>query len=318
MPAKKSKGVVQIGLIVVLVVLGIGVIAYNSISKRNIAQTPSPSPTQETTQEVTSPPTPAPTFTPGPKALPSTTPIFSAKPTSVPLSAPPTGTGYSKVTVATERGTFTISLVSIDMSGARMITDTASDGECGNDCPTLSLADYVARNGGFAGIHGTYSCPADYAECASKKNTFDFPVYNTRLGRWINGGNLFWNNRSMIFYNGSMGFSRNANSGGGGSAALVNYPGLVDGGNVIADQFAGFSEKQGIKGSKGGIGYRENVVYLVVASGVDMMDLAHIFKSLGATHALNLDGGGSIALWFGGYKAGPGRGLPNAIIFATK
>lgn len=47
-----------------------------------------------------------------------------------------------------------------------------------------------------------------------------------------------------------------------------------------------------------------------------MLDLAHVFKSLGATHALNLDGGGSVALWFGGYKVGPGRSLPNAVIFA--
>ena len=29
---------------------------------------------------------------------------------------------------------------------------------------------------------------------------------------------------------------------------------------------------------------------------------------------MNLDGGGSTALYDGGYKAGPGRSLPNAII----
>jgi len=46
-----------------------------------------------------------------------------------------------------------------------------------------------------------------------------------------------------------------------------------------------------------------------------MKDLAGIFISLGATDALNLDGGGSVALYENGrYKAGPGRSLPNAII----
>lgn len=113
-----------------------------------------------------------------------------------------------------------------------------------------------------------------------------------------------------------MHFQRDANSFGGGlSAGVVNYPGLLDGGNVIVDE-GSLSEKQAAKGTKGGIGIRGNTVYLIIASGVNMADFAHVFKSLGADSAMNLDGGGSSALWFGGYKVGPGRALPNAIIFA--
>ena len=38
-------------------------------------------------------------------------------------------------------------------------------------------------------------------------------------------------------------------------------------------------------------------------------------QSLGARDALNLDGGGSAALWIAGsFKVGPGRQLPNAIV----
>ena len=38
-------------------------------------------------------------------------------------------------------------------------------------------------------------------------------------------------------------------------------------------------------------------------------------QALGARDAMNLDGGGSVAMWFGGgYVAGPGRQLPNAIL----
>jgi exopolysaccharide biosynthesis protein len=50
-----------------------------------------------------------------------------------------------------------------------------------------------------------------------------------------------------------------------------------------------------------------------------MQEFAYVFKSLGATGALNLDTGGSTALYYGGrYVYGPGRDIPNAIIFATK
>ena len=41
-------------------------------------------------------------------------------------------------------------------------------------------------------------------------------------------------------------------------------------------------------------------------------------KALGMDNALNLDSGGSTALWSGGYKAGPGRNIPNAVLFVRK
>lgn len=34
--------------------------------------------------------------------------------------------------------------------------------------------------------------------------------------------------------------------------------------------------------------------------------------------ALNLDEGGSTALWYGGYKTGPGRNIPNALLFVKR
>ena len=272
-------------------------------------ETESPSPTP------TISPSPTPTITPNPTPKPTLAPTKTPVPTKAPVSGPP-GSGYSNITVATERGNFSVSVVSIDMSGVRMITDTASDNDCSADCPTLSLADYVSRNSAFAGINGTYFCPPDYADCASKKNSFDYPVFNTRLGKWINATNLFWNDRSMMYQEGGqMKFRRDAKSGASGSAAIVNAPGLVDGGSIIVEQFP-LTSTQRTKGTRGGMGIRGNIVYLVVARSADMIDFAHIFKSLGADSALNLDGGGSSALWFGGYKVGPGRTLPNAVLFA--
>ena len=67
---------------------------------------------------------------------------------------------------------------------------------------------------------------------------------------------------------------------------------------------------------KAGIGFGDGgKVLLIVAPAATMHEFAEIFKALGAQNAPNLDGGGTAALWFGGYKVGPGRALPNAIVF---
>lgn len=310
----------ETGLVPVIALLVIAffiVVVSASFNNPKSKESPYPTPTVNSTSPLpTIVPTPTSTPTLVPTPAQTIVPTQQAKPTARPVSGPPES-GYSRLSLQTERGVFSIDVVSIDMAGVRMITDTAGDGDCQNDCPTVSLSDYITRNGGFAGMNGTYFCPVDYSECSGKKNSFDFPVYSSRLGRWINGGNLFWNDRSIVFFDGSgMHFMRDAKSFGGGlSAGIVNAPGLIDGGSVIADQFP-LSDKQRAKGTKSGIGIRGNVTYLVVARNVDMLDLAHVFKTLGANSALNLDGGGSVALWFGGYKVGPGRNLPNAVIFA--
>ena len=209
----------------------------------------------------------------------------------------------------------------MSLDGVRMLTDTASDSECSNDCPVLSLTDYVTKNGGFAGVNGTYFCPTDYADCASKKNTFDFPVYNSRLHKWMSQASLGWGGRSVFYYDGG-GYHYNQNAQnypGGPTAAIINYPGLVNGGQVqIDDNQSGLSDKQKAKGPKVAIGTRgpQNVM-VVITSNATMLESAHVLKSLGATGALNLDDGGSTALYYSGrYLAGPGRSLPNAVIFA--
>jgi exopolysaccharide biosynthesis protein len=205
-----------------------------------------------------------------------------------------------------------------------MLTDTGNDDNCANGCVTLPLVNYVSRDGGFAGVNGTYFCPAAYPDCAGKTDSFDFPVYNTRLGKWINSDKLGWAERRAIFYTDGSGAHYQNNSagfGGGLTAGIINYPGLVDGGNVqIDDNQSGLSDKQRAKGTKVGIGLRDSqTVMVVIAGNVNMLEFAHIFKSLGATGALNLDDGGSTALVYGGrYIYGPGRNLPNAVIFANK
>lgn len=267
------------------------------------------------------------TMTPSPTPILQTpTPFLSPKPatpkpTPVPVSGPP-GAGYSSITVATEKGNFSASVLSIDLNSARMITDTGNDGDCSSGCIVMSLQDYVNRNSGFAGINGTYFCPAEpaYSYCGAGNN-YDFPVWNTRLGHWINGGNLFWNDRAIFYTDGSGAhYLQTASSFSGGlTAGVVNYPGLVNDGQVqIDDSQSGLSDKQKAVGTKVGIGLRDSKnVMIVIGRNVNMQQFAYIFKALGAKGALNLDVGGSTALYYNGrYLAGPGRGLPNAIIFA--
>lgn len=297
-------------------------------------EAPTPTLTPTPSLEPTPTPTEIPTPTPTPTIIP--TPTITPIPTATPVPYPP-GSDYSNMVIATERGNFSIDVITIDMNGVKMITDTANDSNCGNDCPTKSLSNYISTNGGFAGINGAYFCPPDYSECASKKNSFDFPVFNSRLDKWINGANIAWNDRSIIYQDDNgIHFNRDAkkkwdltltvrcfgNSCATQSlpmdnlkAAIVNSPGLLENGNIIADQFP-LTDKQKIKGTKGGIGFKGNTMYLVIAKNTGIVDFAYVFKALGASYALNLDGGGSSTLWLGRYIVGPGRNLPNAVVFS--
>lgn len=267
-------------------------------------QLPTPSPTP------TSTPTPSPA-TPTPTISTSSTP----KATSAPITNSAPIDGYSNITVATPRGNFSTQV--LILNNPKMFTDTASDGNCADNCPVKPLADYATQDGAFAGVNGSYFCPDTYPDCQSKKNSFDFPVYNSRLNHWINEDKLFWDNRALIYQDGSQyRFVKNAKDFHGSlSAGIANYPALLDKGNSVVNDYT-LSDKQQARGTKVGLGLNGNRVFVVVAQNVDMDDFATVFKSLGALDALNLDTGGSTAFWYGGhYLAGPGRNLPNAVLF---
>jgi exopolysaccharide biosynthesis protein len=309
--------------VLVLVVLAAIIVIGVTIFKNKLVSINSPevSPVADVTKSPSPIPTPTPTPTTSPTPMTTLKPTPTSRPTYKPVSGPP-GSGLSTITVATDKGNFTATVLSLDMRNAKVITDTANDGDCGNGCAVSNLQAFVSKNAGFAGVNGTYFCPITYPECSTKTNSFDFPVYNTRLGHWINGGNLFWDSRAMVYFDGSGGhYVQDAKSFSGSlSAGIVNYPGLVNDGNIqIDDNQSGLSDKQKAKGTKVGMGIRENTIMVVVAMNVNMQEFAYVFKSLGATGALNLDTGGSIALYNDGrYVYGPGRDIPNAVIFASK
>lgn len=297
-------------LIPIFVVITTTVISLASIivtSVKSTATSPSPVPSPLPTESPSPSPSPTPTPTPTPTPSPTQTPSPKPPPTPV-VQTQSSGS-------ATSTGNYTV--LTYDLGSTTVVTDTASDNDCANDCPTKPLAQYISDNGGRAGMNGTYFCPSDYASCSGKVSSFDFPVFNNRRKIWINADKLFWGGRGMfVFRPGSATFYSNAAGGDAStdiSGGIVNYPSLIAGGNVVLNEDS-IPANLKTKGSRSGIGTGSGKLFLVVARGASMTDMVSIFQQLGATDALNLDGGGSVALYDGSYKVGPGRSLPNAVI----
>ena len=240
-------------------------------------------------------------------------------PENVAANNNPPGGGYSRQRVDTDAGSFVVDIIAADLSSTKIIVDTASDGTCPRDCPVLSLGDYVARNGAYAGVNGSYFCPADYPSCADKKNSFDTLLMNKNKVYFNSDNNVYSTVPAVIFGGGWVRFvSRSLEWGRdtGVDGGLANQPLLLMGGNI---SFGGDDDpKKGSKGNRSFVANRGNTVYIGVVYSATVAESARAMKALGMDNALNLDSGGSTALWSGGYKAGPGRNIPNAILFVRK
>jgi hypothetical protein len=229
-----------------------------------------------------------------------------------------TGLGYNYQSLSTARGSFNVHLIKERLSQVTVKTLTANVSDCLNNCPAKPLAQYVSENGAYAGMNGTYLCPPDYAQCAGKVNSYDYAVYNSNLRRWINynavnaqNGGLFFNGASASVYRRTYLYYQQQTPI---TAAITNFPLLVQNGAVI-DSTAEQNGSQLLKGTKGALGVDGTYVYLAVITNATVTDAAYVMQALGARDALNLDGGGTAAMWIGGsYKVGPGRLLPNAIV----
>jgi hypothetical protein len=245
--------------------------------------------------------------------------VASAPVANATSSNTPPGSGFAVQKVSTDIGEYTVALVAADMGSTKIIVDTASDSDCRDNCPVLSLGDYVSRNGAFAGVNGSYFCPAEYPSCAGKTGSFDLLAMNKNKNYLNSDNNVYSTNPAVIFQSGSMRFVGQASQWGrdtGVDGVLSNYPLLVSGGNIA---FSGDGDpKKGSKGSRSFVGNKGNTAYIGVIYNVTVAEGAHVLKSLGLENALNLDSGGSTALWSGGYKVGPGRNIPNAILIVRK
>lgn len=247
------------------------------------------------------------------------TPKVTAQTANAPASNTPPDSGYAVQKVTSDIGDFTVAIISAELSSTRVIIDTASDTDCRDNCPVLPLSTYVARSGAFAGINGSYFCPASYPSCAGKTNSFDTLLMNKNKVYFNSNNNVYSNVPVAVFGNGFARFI-GASSGWGRDTSvdgvIANQPLLLSGRNIA---FNGDGDpKKGSKGSRSFVGAKGSKVYIGVVYNATVAEAAHALKALGLDDALNLDSGGSIALWFGGYKAGPGRDIPNAVLFVHK
>lgn len=239
--------------------------------------------------------------------------------TNLPLSNSPPSSGFQRQKVKTDVGTFTVSIISADLNSTRVIVDTASESDCFDNCPVLSLGEYVSRNGAFAGVNGSYFCPSAYPSCANKKNTFDTLLMNKNKKYFNSDNNVYSTVPAVIFSGNSARFVAQSLEWGRDTsvdAVIANQPLLVFNNAIV---FGGDSDpKHSNKGGRSFVGVTGSMVYVGVVHSATLAESAKVLQTLGIHHALNLDDGGSTALWYSGYKVGPGRNIPNAVLFVKK
>lgn len=243
------------------------------------------------------------------------------------ICGPAPSISYERKTVATLRGNFSVDLLTVNLANGdiRAVTDTGNNSDCINDCVVKSLLSYVTSNSGVAGINGSYFCPASYAECAGKTNSFYWKVYNSRVRQMINANNGIKEDKPFLAFNENnqarffAQYKDLALSGFVPSAGISNEPLLVQSGQLVVTDNILDEKERTVKSNRGAVGLSGQTVYAAVVRSATVMDSAAVMQALGVENAVNLDGGGSSALVYEGvYKAGPGRDIPNAIIFVRK
>lgn len=231
----------------------------------------------------------------------------------------PPGNGYSFQAVKIDSGTFNVSIVAADLNSTKVIVDTASDSDCSNNCPVMSLADYATRSGAYAGINGPFFCPAEYPNCVGKTNSFDTLLMNKNK-HYFNSDNNKYSTVPLVYFTGNtMGIRGQSLEWGrdtGVDSVLANFPLYLSGGNVV---FGGSGDaKLNNTGPRTFVANKGNFAYIGIVYAATSDQAAKVLKALGFENALGLDQGGSTALWFNGYKAGPGRNIPSALLFVRK
>ena len=226
-------------------------------------------------------------------------------------------TGYSYQTVSTSRGQFGIHVIKQPLSDITVKTVTGNASDCERDCPVQPLVEYLNQTNAFNGMNGTYLCPPDYSWCAGKVNSYDYAVYSSTLGTWLNEWALVSPQNAIVtvtgktlrFYRHTYSYDRSPVDG-----AVSNFPILLLGGLVV-DTEAEQADYQKQKGTKGSIGTDGTYVYLSLVTNATVTESAYALQALGVMDAMNLDGGGTSAMFADReYKVGPGRQLPNAVV----
>lgn len=240
-----------------------------------------------------------------------------------------------KKSVSVSSEDFFVDVVKINLNNPslKIITDTANSEDCLGSCGAKPLIDYVLENEAFAGINGTY-----FDTSRTKLNYYFFPVYNSRLKTFINTSQLkypstgpimaFDENNKFYYFKDSREFAGVSQFelayGVKLQAAIGNKPRLVEDGKNLLIDWELDSNQANVKTIRTALAYKKGssdsdkgLIYLLVAKKSTVSDLAEILKSMSIDYAINLDGGYSTALYYNDeHMVGPGRNVPNAILFA--
>jgi exopolysaccharide biosynthesis protein len=203
------------------------------------------------------------------------------------------GSGYQRQLVKTERGDYMVDIIAADLNSTKVIVDTASDSDCPDNCPVMSLGDFASRSGAFAAVNGQYFCPSTYPSCAGKANAFDTLLMNKNKVYFNSANNVYSTNPAAVFGSGYSRFMGRASDWGrdtGVDAVVSNYPLLVSGGNIAVSDSG--DAKQSGKGSRAFIGGSGNIAYIGVIYNANVTDMGYVLKTMGVQNALNLDSGG--------------------------
>jgi len=230
-----------------------------------------------------------------------------------------TGNSGSTGTVKTESGEFRTNIISADLRTTKVVVDTASPSDCNDNCPVLPLATFAQRSGAFAAINGPYFCPATYPACANKKNSFDTLMMNKNK-TYLNSGNNVYSSVPAAIFSTTSRFVRQSSEWGrdtGIDSVIAGQPLLVFNGQSM---FGGDGDpKKSGKGTRAFIGATDSTVYIGLVYNVTVAEMANVIAAKGIKNAINLDSGGSIAMWNNGrYVAGPGRDLPFGIMLVRR
>ena len=241
---------------------------------------------------------------------------------------------YEHRSISTGSGSFTVDLVEIDLSAPflEIITDAsvpypAPDRDKSSDYHgSNTLGEFVVKHDGFAGINATYFCSS--SGCGAQ-NYYFYPIYKSSTGEFVNKNELkYWTtgpiiafdeNNNFYYFKDSREFESVENfekNFGKLQAALGNKPRLIEDGKNLLIEWDIDEKQRNVKSNRNALAYKENKIYLVIVRNATVPELADIMQALKMEYAVNLDGGYSSALWYNDeYMVGPGREIPNAIIF---
>lgn len=233
---------------------------------------------------------------------------------------------------------YTIDIVTIDLANPKLkiIFDTADTNDCLTNCQVKPLSYYAFLSNGFAGINGSYFCTSGSCE----KNYYFFPIFNSHLNKMINESQLkYWTTGPIIAFDENNKFyyfkdSREFKNVAWFEetyrvklqAAIGNKPRLIENKLNQLIEWEIDQKQKTVKTTRNALAYKDSSdnpgkgqLYLVITHNTTVPILAEIMQNLEMDYALNLDGGYSSALIYNGeYMVGPGRDIPNALVFAEE